>query len=170
MKTNSFDIVITSKEHLLLNKALFKLKTLPVMLLYSIIVIILSVICFLFNHIFVGVFLLLVMILYNLFVVIMHRKNVKNAFEKSEVLKSNIYYHYTFNEDIIDVTLNSKVTKYVEQIEYKNVYRVIEDKNNFYIFVNKYKAFVFVKDNATIEQVKELKIFLKSKIKNYRYI
>lgn len=69
----------------------------------------------------------------------------------------------TFYDDYLE----SKSSHNYCRVEYKDIYRVCETKNNFYIFISDNQAFILIKKN--IENVESFKSFIKDEKKvNYK--
>ena len=163
--------ILTYSEHLALNRAIFKVRTLPIIITYDTVVLLLALFMFFGVKLYgFGVFLLGMIVLYTGFVILVNKRNVKKIFNTSEAFKSSIEYTYTFFEDQMNVEAVSRVTNVKGSLKYDSIYKIIETKDHIFMFVNQINANILIKESIDKEQLKHLKKILKQTVKKYKVI
>lgn len=162
--------IVSLKEHLALNRGLFKIKTLPVVIIYNIIVLCLAIVFCIFKYYWMTIFLSVVALLYTLFVILINKYNVKKAFDRSEALKNTMQFLYHFSDEDFSFEFVAYSKKSEGKIKYKNLYRVIEDKEYFFLFVNHLNAYIVIKDALNKDDIDMLKKILKANVKKFRKV
>ena len=163
-------VIISYKEHLALNRALFISRSLPIVLIYDLFLIGVSVVAFITKYLWVGIFILSVMVLYTAFVLIINKYNVKKLFNSSQVLKSSVEVSYKFNDVDLDVVVKSGVSNSGAKVGYNAFYKVLEDKHYIFIFQNRVNAYIVNKDIMNNDEIEYLRNLLKSNVKKYKKI
>lgn len=167
---NKCTCLITYKEHLALNKVLFRTKTLPVIIIYDLVVLSFSILFLVFNLLILGFFFLGTLIAYTLFVILLNKSNVKKAFNNSEVLKSNIKFNYDFEEEKVNVEIVTSYNVQKQVVRYNEMFKVIENKEYLFLFVNQFNSLVVNKNDMDEQGLKELITNLKMNVKRYKRI
>ena len=79
------------------------------------------------------------------------------------------YYEYEFKEDGIKVTFTFLEEQQRQDLSYKSVFKVIEDKNNLYLFLQAKQAYIVSKNG--FENSSDLnEVILKLKKNTIKYI
>lgn len=163
--------ILTYFEHLALNKAIFRVRTLPIIIIYDSIVFLLALFMFFGVKMYgFGVFLLFIIVFYTGTVILMNKKNVKKIFNSSEAFKNSIEYLYEFLEEEMNVEAVSKVSKMNGSLRYSSIYKIIETKDYLFLFVNHINAHIVIKEAIDKKELNLLKKTLKSFVKKYKII
>lgn len=165
---NKCTCLITYKEHLALNKVLFRTKTLPIIIIYDLVVLSFSVLFFVFDLLILGFFFLGTIIAYTLFVILLNKSNVKKAFNNSEALKSNVRFNYEFEEEKVNVEIITSYNVQKQIIRYDGLFKVIENKEYLFLFVNQFNSLVINKNDIDEQGLNDLRLKLKDSVKKYK--
>lgn len=162
--------IITRKEHDALNLTMFRVKVLPMILIYEILAIFfIGYGIYVSQWILVSIFSFIALsfpfIMY--FVTIVRSKR---SYKQYEDLYQKSRYEFKFNEDNVEVSLYHKEAKNTGTFNYNDLIMVVERKENILLFIKNNSAYVVSVNGFTNFDRVEFRSIVEPKVKKYKII
>lgn len=110
-----------------------------------------------------------ILIIYPIFCILYRNNRINKVLQQGENMYDVSYYEYEFKEDGIKVTFTFLEEQQRQDLSYKSVFKVIEDRNNLYLFLQAKQAYIVSKNG--FENSSDLnEVILKLKKNTIKYI
>ena len=160
--------IVTFAEHTALNKVILRLRSFPLIVVYMIAVLVFSVYGFITANYVIGIAGAVIFIVFPVLWLLFFKKKNKDTY--NEELYKDMHYEFEFTEEMFQVTLVRKEIKNELKTNYKDLYMVVEAKDNIFIFIDSKRAYIVsVKgfENFSREDFRNL---VQTKVKKYRIL
>lgn len=160
---------ILEKENKELNKIIFILRVLPIIGLYEIVALILTIYGLVINNYLIAIIFGFFMIFFPGCMILVSSLRTKSIYKKYQEIYNNSIYNYFFYDDGFKVILNYKNNSNDAYYRYTDL-KVVETEENIFLFVSSSSAFV-VNINGFSENFDRLgfRSVLQGKVKKYRF-
>ena len=144
---------VTYIEKLALDSVAFKLKSLPLVILYNIFIVIFAIVLINIKSYTMAIVTAVVFVVFNAVIFGFRFKTRYNYKFMNQINRDNPTINYEFDEDKILIAFSSisEVDKFV--LNYGDISRIVEDKEYIYMFINANNAFILKKINGTEEEI-----------------
>lgn len=92
------------------------------------------------------------------------RSSIPKKYYKSSNRNFSGSIKYKFTNDYIYVESNAEGASSSSKINYTNLYKIYEIDDMLYMFINITQAYIIKKKNLNLEEIQQLRIFLKNKV------
>ena len=161
---------ITFKEHKALNKTIFRLRSLPLVIIYMAAVIIYTAyVIFVKNWIIAGIGIG-VLVIFPTAAFLFLNKKIKDIYKRGKEIYDKTHYEFTFNEDEVSIVLVQENVKNELTVKYENLHSVIETKEYVFLFIDSKRAYIANKSGFDNFDCLEFRSLVQTKTKKYKIL